>query len=128
MFTKLFVPVFLAVSSAVVPTFSLPTPQAPEVPVLVLSRDINNPTAQVPVPLNDTATRFPDIGPLSQGNQAFRSAIANSSNPNSLQDLATKGQFPGFLFFGCRSVISSFLSDLVVSVADSLHSFLVVLR
>ena len=119
MFMKLFVPVLLVVSSAVTPAFSLPFR-------IVVARDEKNSTVQapVPVPLSDTATRFPDMEPLAEGNQEFRSGIEDSSNPSSLEDLATNGQSPDFLFLGCRFVISS-LSDLIASIADPLHSFLV---
>lgn len=115
MFMKLFIPVLLVVSSAVTPAFSLPFRT-------VIARDDKNSTVQVAVPLSDTATRFPDMTPLAEGNQVFRSEVANSSNPNLLEDLATNGQSPNFLFLGCRFVL---LSDLIVSVADPLHSSLV---
>ena len=120
MFMKLFVPVLLVASSAVTPAFSLPFRN-------VVARDDKNSTVQAAVPLSDTATRFPEMASLAKGNQVFRSAVGNSTNPNLLKDLATNGQFPGFLFLGCRFVIS-FLSDLIFSIADPLHSFLVVLR
>ena len=130
MFMKLFVPLLLAIS----PALSVPIPQIAAAivdlspPAHVVARDTQNFTTRAAVPLNDTATRFPDMGTLSGGNQEFRSNIASSANPNLLKDLASKGQFPGFLFLGCRFVRSSFLSHLVVSITDSPYSFLVVLR
>ena len=120
MFMKLFVPVLLVVSSAVTPAFSLPFRA-------IVTRDDENSTVQATGSLSDTATRFPDMAPLAKGNQMFRSAVGNSSNPTLLKDLATNGQFPGFLFLGCRSVTLS-LSDIIVLMADSLHPFLVVPR
>jgi len=102
MFMKLFVPVLLVVSSAVTPAFSLPFPT-------IAARDEKNSNVQVGVPLSDTATRFPDIAPLAKGNQVFRSIVGNSSNPDMLKDLAANGQSPGFLFLGCRFVISFFI-------------------
>lgn len=109
MFTKLFVPVLL-VSSAVIPAFSLPAPSR------ILARDNqgnnnstlsngNGTTSQNVAYLNDTASRFPDLVYLAEGNQDFRSAVANSSNPNLLQDLTTNGQHPEYLFLGCRFVV-----------------------
>lgn len=109
MFMKSFVPVLLAISSAVIPAFSLP---APSLPRHVFSRDNqgddnntqgdgNSTTSQNVVYLNDTAARFPDLVYLAEGNQDFRSAVANSSNPNLLQDLTTNGQHPEYLFLGC---------------------------
>jgi hypothetical protein len=113
MFTKLFVPVLL-VSSAVIPAFSLPAPLSPG---RIFARDNqgdnnstqgngNCSTSQNVVYLNDTASRFPDLVYLAAGNQDFRSAVANSSNPNLLQDLTTNGQHPEYLFLGCRFVPS----------------------
>lgn len=110
MFMKPFVPVLLAISSAVIPAFSLP---APSLPRHVFSTrddqggdnstqgDGNSTTSQNVVYLNDTATRFPDLVYLAEGNQDFRSAVANSSNPNLLQDLTANGQHPEYLFLGC---------------------------
>jgi carbonic anhydrase len=100
MFMKLFTPVLLAISSAVVPVLSLPAPSAH----LFARQDNstegngNNPTVQG---LSDMAQRFPDMQPLADGNQAFRTQIAGSSNPNLLKDLTTNGQHPEFLFLGC---------------------------
>ena len=120
MFVKLLIPVLLAVSSTVTPVVSLATPESstnfardgyggpPEV----------NSTVKFPAPFNDTAKRFPDIQLLWEGNEAFRSEIANSSNPNQLKDLVTNGHRPEFLFLGCRFVISP-LSDFI-SAADLL--------
>ena len=106
MFMKFFVPILLALS----PALSLPVPQIAAVvvdlspPAHVITRDAQNFTTQAAVPLNDTATRFPDMGTLSGGNQEFRSNTASSANPNLLKDLASNGQFPGSLFLGCRFV------------------------
>lgn len=110
MFMKPFVPVLLVASSAVTHVFSLPTSSSN-----VLARDNqedenstqgngNNSTV---TSLNDTATRFPDLAYLAEGNQAFRSAVENSSDPNLLKVLATDGQHPEYLFLGCRFVIPS---------------------
>ncbi|KAF9792730.1 carbonic anhydrase [Thelephora terrestris] len=108
MFTKLFVPVLL-VSSAVIPAFSLPAPLSPSRIFVRDNQGDNNSTqgngncstSQNVVYLNDTASRFPDLVYLAAGNQDFRSAVANSSNPNLLQDLTTNGQHPEYLFLGC---------------------------
>lgn len=104
-----FVPVLFAVSLAVIPAFSLPAPLAPSrFPVRddqgnnnLTQSNGNCTTNQSVVYLNDTATRFPDLVYLAEGNQDFRSAVANSSNPNLLQDLTTNGQHPEYLFLGC---------------------------
>jgi carbonic anhydrase len=105
MFMKLFVPVLLVVSSAVTPAFSLPTPVSSS---HILARDDqggNNSTqgsgSYSTVYLNNTASRFPDLVYLAEGNQNFRSAVQNSSNPNLLGDLTTDGQHPEYLFLGC---------------------------
>jgi hypothetical protein len=112
MFVKPFVPVLLVVSSAVTSVFSLPAPASN-----VISRDDhkdknstqgsgkNSTTVQEVVHLNDTATRFPDLEYLAEGNQYFRSAVKNSSNPDLLKDLAENGQHPEYLFLGCRFVM-----------------------
>lgn len=65
----------------------------------------NNGNVTTPVPLSDTAKRFPDLANLVDGNKAFLSEIENSSNPNLLSDLTTKGQSPEYLFLGCRFAI-----------------------
>jgi hypothetical protein len=108
MFMKLFTPVLLVFSSAVTPVFSLPTPSPPS---HALARDGNSTesngngtTVQKVLHLNDTAVMFPEMEYLWEGNQVFRSAVANSSNPSLLKDLATNGQQPEFLFLGCRFV------------------------
>jgi len=105
MFTmKLFVPVLLVVSSAVTPVFSLPTPSSNV--FARVNQDVKNSnTVQKVMHLNDTATRFPDLGYLAEGNQNYRSAVKNSSNPKLLKELATDGQHPEYLFLGCRFVI-----------------------
>ena len=111
MFTKLFVPVLLVVSPAVTSVFSLPAPASN-----VFARDDhedknstqgngnNSTTVQKVMHLNDTAARFPDLGYLAEGNQYFRSAVQNSSNPDLLKGLAENGQHPEYLFLGCRFV------------------------
>lgn len=109
MFTKLLVPVLLVASSAVIPVWSLPARLSPN---RVAARDDqgdsnstqcdgNNSTVQSVAYLDDTASRFPDLVYLAEGNQDFRSAVVNSSNPNLLQDLTTNGQHPEYLFLGC---------------------------
>lgn len=112
---KFFVPVLLVVFSVVTPASSLPTPS-----FRVFARDscdnstlptlsdnstlpASSDSSTLPT-LNDTATRFPDLALLASGNQAFRLAVANSSNPDLLKDLATNGQQPEYLFLGCRFV------------------------
>ena len=110
MFTKLFVPALLVVSSAVTSVSSLPAPASS-----ILARDDRNSTqgsgnnstiVQKVMHLNDTATRFPDLGYLAEGNKYFRSAVENSSNPDLLKDLAQNGQRPEYLFLGCRFVMT----------------------
>jgi carbonic anhydrase len=108
MFMKLFVPVLLVASSAVTPVFSLPASFSN-----VFARDNqddknstlgdgnNSTTVQKVMHLNDTATRFPDLEYLAEGNENFRSAVKNSSDPNLLKDLSTDGQHPEYLFLGC---------------------------
>lgn len=112
MFMKLFVPVLLVASSAVTPVFSLPAP-SPN----VFARDNredkgstqgdgnSSTTFQGVMYLNDTGTRFPDLAYLAEGNQYFRSAVKNSTNPDLLKELATNGQHPEYLFLGCRFVM-----------------------
>jgi hypothetical protein len=56
--------------------------------------------------LAEAAGGFPEINVLVEGNQRFRDSIANSSNPNVLQEQTKDGQSPGFLFLGCRCVPS----------------------
>ena len=80
------------------------------------SPPVDNSTTQHPVSLNDTAKRFPDLLPLWEGNQAFRSEIASSSNPNQLADLVAGGHHPEFLLIGCRLMIS--LLSYFISAAD----------
>jgi hypothetical protein len=102
MFMKLFVPVLLVLSSTVIPALSLPAPSSSR---RVFARDNQgsvNSNGQIY--LNDTATRFPDLVYLAEGNQDFRSAVANSSNPGLLQGLTDNGQHPEYLFLGCRFV------------------------
>ena len=56
--------------------------------------------------LVEVAGGFPELNVLVEGNQRFRDSIANSSNPNVLQEQTNDGQSPGFLFLGCRYVSS----------------------
>jgi len=101
MFMRLLVPLLLVLFSAVAPGLSLPVPSTSS---HVFARDYSEDhsfTIQQPVGLNDTAKRFPDLEFSWEGNQAFRSAVKGSSNPNLLKDLATNGQHPEFLFLGC---------------------------
>jgi len=51
--------------------------------------------------LVEVAGGFPEINALVEGNQRFRDSIANSSNPDVLQEQTDDGQSPGFLFLGC---------------------------
>jgi len=109
MFMKLFVPFLLVASSVVTPVLSIPVPSFSS-PILArdnstdgddsIQGDGNNSTIQR-VYLNDTATRFPDLGYLAEGNQVFRDAVQNSSNPNLLRDLANGSHRPDYLFLGC---------------------------
>jgi len=101
MFLNFFVPVLLAVSSAVTPVSSLPTPQSSSPPSTSPQGSCDNSTVLNVTSLNDTATRFPELAVLASGNQAFLSAVNSSSNPNLLQDLATNGHHPDYLFLGC---------------------------
>jgi len=112
MFMKLFAPVLLVVSSAVTSVFSLPAPASN-----ILARvDQNSTTVQKVMHLNDTATRFPDLGYLAEGNEYFRSAVENSSNPDLLKDLAQNGQQPEYLFLGCRFVMTLQSCQMSISV------------
>jgi hypothetical protein len=67
-----------------------------------------NSTVQNVVYLNDTATRFPGLAYLAQGNQDFITAVAGSSDPNLLQNLTTNGEHPPYLFLGCRFVVTEY--------------------
>jgi len=105
MFTKHFVPVLLVVSWAVTSVFSLPAPASG-----VLARadqedknssQGNGKNSTTVMDLNDAATRFPDLEYLAEGNEYFRSAVENSSNPDLLGELAENGQHPEYLFLGC---------------------------
>ena len=106
MFTKLSVPILLVVSSAVTSVLSLPAPASN-----IFGRGDQNPTqgsgnsSTAVMRLNDTAARFPDLEYLAEGNEYFRSAVTNSTNPSLLNDLAKNGQYPEYLFLGCRFVM-----------------------
>ncbi|KAH0588588.1 hypothetical protein H2248_004418 [Termitomyces sp. 'cryptogamus'] len=53
-------------------------------------------------PQTSTTTFFPpEIEALYRGNQRFRDAVAVSSTPNVLKDLAAQGQRPPFLLLDC---------------------------
>ena len=136
MIMKLCVPLLLVLSSAVIPAFSLPVPFSSS---HALRRDDQgddnstqsngdnstqsngdnstqsngvNSNVQNVVYLNDTATRFPGLAYLAQGNQDFISAVAASPDPNLLQNLTTNGEHPEYLFLGCRFVVTQcLLSD-----------------
>ena len=130
MIMKLCVPLLLVLSSAVIPAFSLPVPFSSS---RALRRDDQgddnstqsngdnstqsngvNSNVQNVVYLNDTATRFPGLAYLAQGNQDFISAVAASPDPNLLQNLTTNGEHPEYLFLGCRFVVTQcLLSDLI---------------
>ena len=51
--------------------------------------------------LADAAKEYPQLLPLEQGNEKFRQSIANSDQPNLLQNLTANGQHPEFVFIGC---------------------------
>jgi hypothetical protein len=111
MFMKLFTPILLVVTSAVTPVFSLPARASNvfarddhEDKNLTHDNGNNSMAAQKVMRLNDTATKFPDLEYLAEGNEYFRSAVKNSSQPDLLKKLTENGQHPEYLFLGCRFV------------------------
>lgn len=74
---------------------------------VVTRREYHMQLRQEPVQLKSlaiTAGNFPELNVLVEGNQRFRDSIANSSNPNLLQEQTGEGQTPGFLFLSCRCI------------------------
>lgn len=54
-----------------------------------------------PRTLADAAKQYPQLLPLVDGNEDFRHEM-DTEHPGLLQDLATNGQHPEYLYFGCR--------------------------